>query len=340
MLGRDFLMSARAKREREQPPSSSEGVPTVGFPDMKEANVRVVFASIWAAACNNPMAIDVKPCYETSDEAREQGEKQLSYYEKLTTRTPFRLIRNRQNLQNVVKGAYRLGFILSMEGADPILSPGHLHEWVERGVRVVGLAHGRTRYAGGTKQPGPLTQLGRELLREMERQSVILDTSHMAEESFFQAVDSFSGRIIATHSNCRALIPTDRHLTDEMIRAIIEREGVIGVVLFNKFLSAEWEKSSQAKGSVTLGHVVKQVEHICEVAGDSNHVGIGSDLDGGFGSESIPAELDTIADMPKIADALKQAEFSEEEVTGILGENWLRFLNAALPNNGNASFGD
>ena len=328
VLGQDFLSSAYAKRTHE---SSPWGIPTVGFPEVKEANIRVVFASIWAAACHNPTNLHVKPCYETPEEACKQGQEQLSYYQKLVANPEFSLVTTKRDLAEVTGDQYRLGLLLSMEGADPILSPEHLNEWVKKGLRVVGFAHGRTRYSGGTRQPGPLTDLGRGLLSAMEREHVILDISHMAEESFFDAMRLFHGPIIATHSNCRALIPTDRHLSDEMIRAIVERDGMIGGVLFNKFLTTDWEKNGRIKGSVTLADFVRQLRHMCDVAGDAEHVGIGSDFDGGFGSESIPAEMDTIADMPKIGVALTDSGFSDREVDGIMGENWLRFLRKTLP---------
>jgi membrane dipeptidase len=298
---------------------------------MEEANVRVIFASIWAAACDNPTKIRVEPCYETPEQAYQQGQQQLSYYENLTRDARLSLVTTRRQLGDVISGKRTLGLVISMEGADPITSPSELHEWVARGVRVIGLSHGRTRYAGGTGQPGPLTHLGRELLSEMEGEPVILDTSHMAEASFFEALSLYGGPVIATHSNCRTLIPTDRQLSDEMIQAIVKRKGVIGAVLFNRFLSPDWDQAGRVKERVTLTHFTKQVEHICEVAGNSDHVGIGSDFDGGFGSESIPAELDTIADLPKIADALTKAGFSEKEVNGIMGENWLKLLNRTLP---------
>ena len=327
-LGQDFLLSAFAKRASG---SSQWGVPTVGLPEVKEANIRVVFASIWAAACHNPTNLLVHPCYETAEEACELGLQQLSYYQKLLRNPELSLLTTKRAVNDVTDDGYRLGLLLSMEGADPILSPKHLNEWVAKGLRVIGLAHGRTRYAGGTGQPAPLTELGRDLLLEMERQHVILDTSHLAEESFFEALAVFHGPVIATHSNCRAIIPTDRQLSDEMIQAMVQREGIIGGVLFNKFLSQDWEKNGRRKETVTLSHFVKQIEHICDVAGDTKHVGIGSDLDGGFGRESIPAEMDTIADLPKIAVALSEAGFSDAEVDCILGKNWLRFLNQALP---------
>ena len=331
VLGRDFLLSAYTKREQETSAPSPWGIPTVGFPEMEAANVRVVFASIWAAACHNPTGIPVKPCYETPEEACEQGQMQLSYYENLTNNPRISLVRTKHALEDATEGRYHLSLVISMEGADPIISPKHLHAWVERGLRVVGLAHGKTRYSGGTGQPGPLTELGRELLSAMEHEPVILDTSHMAEDSFFEALDLFEGPVIATHSNCRTLIPTDRHLSDEMIRAVVKREGVIGIVLYNKFLSADWDKTGRVKQHVTLAHFVKQVQHVRDVAGKTSTIGVGSDLDGGFGSESTPAEVDTIADLPKIADALLEAGFSEKEISGIMGENWLRLLKNSLP---------
>jgi len=331
MLGRDFLLSAYETRKLEGVASAARGTATVGFPEMKEANIRVVLASIWAAACHNPTGIPVKPCYETAEEAYEQGQRQLAYYEKLTRDPHISIVGTKGALKNAMGGDYRLGLILSMEGAEPIISPNTLSEWIARGVRVIGLAHGRTRYSGGTRQPGPLTPLGRELLLQMEDEPVILDTSHMAEESFFEALAHFHGPVIATHSNCRSLVPTDRQLSDEMIRAIVQRDGVVGVVIYNKFLRADWEKNGRVKERVTLTDLVKHVRHICEVAGDSDHVGIGSDLDGGFGRESIPVELDTIADMPKIGGALAENGFSELQVEGIMGQNWVRFLYRTLP---------
>lgn len=330
-LGRDFLLSAHDKRAKEFPPNPLWGISTVGLPDLERANVRVVFASIWAPACDNPTKIPVKPCYKTPEEACALGQKQLSYYQNLTRNQPLALVTTKQSLQNVISADYRLGLIISMEGADPILSPAHLHEWVSGGLRVIGLAHGRTRYSGGTGKSGPLTPLGRELLAEMKREPLVLDLSHMAEASFFEALELFHGSVIATHSNCRALIPTDRHLSDEMIRAIVRRGGVIGIALFNRFLRADWDETGRVKERVTLADFMKQVNHICDLAGDTTHVGIGSDFDGGFGSESIPSEMDTAADLPKIADALSQSGYAHDDIVGMMGVNWLDFLKKTLP---------
>jgi membrane dipeptidase len=216
-----------------------------------------------------------------------------------------------------------------MEGADPIVTPAQVPEWYRAGVRIVGTSWGQTRYAGGTRAPGGLTPDGRELLPEMEHAGLILDTSHMAEQSFFEALEIYHGAVIASHSNCRAFVNTDRQLSDGMIRSLVERDGVIGSVIYNRFVKADWDTSA-LKDAVSLTDVMEHMLHICDIAGDANHIGIGTDFDGGFGRESSPREIDTIADLQKLGDVLA-ARFSDEEITGILGGNWIRILRRALP---------
>jgi membrane dipeptidase len=165
----------------------------------------------------------------------------------------------------------------------------------------------------------------------MESAGLILDLSHMAEASYFEALDLYHGPVIASHSNCRAYVPTDRQLSDEMIRALIKRDGVIGVVFFNQFLHPRWAESGKVKSQVTLVDVVKHIQHICEIAGDTLHAAIGSDFDGGFGAESIPAELDHVTDLHKLEKTLREAIFSENDVENIMSGNWLRTLKRFLP---------
>ena len=179
--------------------------------------------------------------------------------------------------------------------------------------------------------PGPLTDAGRELMRELEKSRLILDSSHMSDESFFEALKLFPGTVIASHSNCRTLVPTDRQLSDEMIRALISRDGVIGAVFYNPFLVNGWAEAGKVKSQATLGHVVQHIRHVCNIAGDARHVAIGSDLDGGFGVESSPADIDTVADLGKLALALSSNGFSDEDVGGVMQRNWMRILEKALP---------
>jgi membrane dipeptidase len=331
VLGRDFLSSVNDTRARETPPNLQVGTATLGLPELLQANVRIVLASIWPVPCGYPN-LNVTPCYTTTDQAYAQARAQLAYYHSLGKDHRIQLITNREELSKVVNASdQRLGLVISLEGGDSIPSPRYVQEWWASGVRIIGPAHRRTQYAGGTSQPGPLTQEGRELLKEMDRSSMVLDLSHMDEEAFFPALDAFRGPVIASHSNCRVYVPTNRQLSDEMIRALVERGAVIGVVLYNPFLLADWKTNHRPKADVTLTTVVKHIRHICDVAGDAKHVGIGSDFDGGLGMESIPLEFDTAADLPKLADALAEAQFTENEIDDIMGWNWIRFLENSLP---------
>jgi|SRR5208337_2770610 len=329
--GRDFKLSALEKRKLDTPPDSGKGIATVGLPELIQADVRIVFATLWAAPCNTPES-KAKPCYETPQQAYDLARKQLEYYNDLAKDPRITLIRSRNDIDSVLNpDSSRLGMVLLMEGADPIVTPKQAREWFEAGVRIVGPAWHATRYAGGTQTPGPLTGIGRELMGEMDRTGLILDLSHMAEASFFEALELFHGPVIASHSNCRTIVPTDRQLSDEMISALVAREGVIGAVLYNKFLQSDWKQTGAIKSKVTLSDVVKHIRHVCDLAGDRLHMGIGSDFDGGFGAESIPAELDTAADLPKVGEALGDAGFSQTDIDNILGGNWVRLLRRALP---------
>jgi membrane dipeptidase len=215
-----------------------------------------------------------------------------------------------------------------MEGADPIRTPAEAQFWFEAGVRIVGLAWKRTRYAGGTGAPGPLTGEGVELVRALDGCGMIHDVSHLAEESFWQLLDVSGGPVMASHSNCRAIIPTDRQLSDEMIRALAARGGVIGINFYDKFLLPPPEAG---KRKAALADVVRQVRHVCDIAGDALHVGIGSDMDGGFGRENLPAEISTSADLPKLGELLEREKLTPQQVGDILAGNWLRFFGHCLP---------
>ena len=167
-------------------------------------------------------------------------------------------------------------------------------------MRIVGPAWlAGSRYAGGNAAPGPLTDEGRELLEVLADLGVILDLSHLADESFFEAVDRFEGWVVATHANPRARVPGNRQLSDAMIRRLAERDGVVGIVPYNRFLRPGWTKGDP-KNAVTVADVAAAIDHVCQVVGDAAHVGLGSDFDGGFGAEAAPAEIDTVADLARV----------------------------------------
>jgi membrane dipeptidase len=215
-----------------------------------------------------------------------------------------------------------------LEGADPIRTLDDVADWFKAGLRMVGMAWKRTRYAGGTGAPGPLTAEGIALVRELDRWGVIHDVSHLAEESFWQLLDISGGPVVASHSNCRAIVPTDRQLSDAMARAIFSRNGVIGLNFFDKFLL---EPSEYGKRRATLADLTRHARHFCDLAGDARHVGLGTDMDGTLGREQIPIEIRTSADLPRVAEALSAAQFSDDDVAGIVGRNWAEFFARSLP---------
>lgn len=332
-LGRDFFESVAQKRAREgATPAHGEGSAVVGFPELIAGNVRVVFATIYVAAAR-PDRTSWGKTYSTPQEAHDQAMEQAAYYALLASDRRVSIITTRADLERVINSEMpRIGLVILMEGADPIVTPERTQEWFNAGVRIVGPAWSQTRYSGGTRAPGPLTELGRALMPQLERAGMILDASHMAERSFFDALELFHGALIASHSNCRAFVgaDADRHLSDEMIRALIARDGVIGMAFYNRFIKVGWDKGAR-KEAVTLADLVRHIRHICDLAGDAAHVGIGSDFDGGFGLESVPREIDTVADLRRIGDALSAARFSDAEIAQFLGGNWIRLLRRALP---------
>jgi len=225
-----------------------------------------------------------------------------------------------------------IGYILSLEGADSIRTIGDLEFAYEQGLRAIGPAHyGPGRYAQGTNASGGLTPEGRELLREMDRLGIILDATHLCDESFWEALDLFQGPVWASHNNCRALVPGVRQFSDEQLRALIARGAVIGAVLDAWMLIPGWKRgeSTPASTGVSLEHSVDHIDHICQLAGNARHCGIGSDLDGGFGREQSPCDIDTIADLQKYQDVLQRRGYPQQDIEGILYGNWVAFLRRA-----------
>lgn len=334
-LGRDFTQPVAVTRAREGD-NHPEGICTLGLPDALNSGVGLVFGTLFVAPAQSGCS-DCYAVYHDAEEAHQLACRQLEHYRDLARHPQIRLVHNRGDLHQL-KATWgsadpQLGIVVLMENADPIRTPAEAGFWFERGVRIVGPAWRGTRYSGGTGDPGPLTRDGRMLMRELERNGLTLDVSHMAEESFWQALDLFGGTVIASHSNCRALMPgtrEDRHLSDAMIQALVARDAVIGIVLYNQFLAPDWNRT-RGKQSLGLEAMLHHVDHICQLAGDACHVAIGSDFDGGFGSESIPRELDTVADLPRIAEALSKAGYADAAIAGIMGTNWLRLLERSLP---------
>jgi membrane dipeptidase len=331
---RDYTRPVAETRALEGP--REYDVATLGLPDALAGGVGVVFGTLYVAPADSGLAQKGR-CYGTADEARELALEQLAVYRGLARHPQVRLVETRADLAAVRaswdRGEPVQGIVLLMEGADPIRTPAETAEWYAAGVRLVGPAWKRTRYCGGTGEPGPLTAEGRALMGELRRAGIALDVSHMAEASFWEALDLFDGPVVASHSNCRALVPLgrpDRHLSDPMIRALVERDAVIGVVLYNRFLDDDWAYE-RGKSALGLDSALRHIDHICQIAGDARHVAIGSDFDGGFGAEAIPRELDSVADLGRIGAALRATGLGAADVEAVLSGNWLRILERTLP---------
>lgn len=347
LSGRDFTRSVAENRAREGD-EPLDGICSLALPELLQAGVGLVFGTLFTlpATAKLPSVLEHKQnrAYQTIQQAHDMARRQLDYYYDLTARDDVRLVTNRAELQQLrtdwqagvdpqTGKSPLVGIVPLIENADPVRTPDEVAWWYEQGVRLIGPAWQANRYTGGTSQPGPLTDLGRALLNQMADVGMILDTSHLAEESFWQALDRYEGVLIASHSNCRRLAPAevaDRHLSDRMIEALVERDAVIGVVLLNGFLNRSYYLG-QPKDQTPLEMVVRHIDHICQIAGDAAHVAIGSDLDGGFGSEKMPRELDSVADLPKVGAALREHGYTDEHIAAIMGGNWLRTLERGLP---------
>jgi membrane dipeptidase len=223
-----------------------------------------------------------------------------------------------------------IGYILSLEGADSIRDLDDLHRSYEQGLRALGPAHyGVGRYAHGHDTDGRLSTLGRGLLNEMDSLSIILDVTHLCERTFWDALDVFQGPVWASHHNCRALVDDPRQLSDDQIKAVAERGGVIGVSFDVWMVAPGWDRGIAKHPDVpnaNLSKLADHVDHVCQPLGTSQHTGIGSDLDGGFGNEQTPSDLDTIADLSKFTEILQQRGYSDEHLQGICHGNFIGFL--------------
>ena len=225
-----------------------------------------------------------------------------------------------------------VGVIPAMEGCDAICHPQQAGEWFSAGLRCASLVHyGSSKYASGTGDDGPVTAEGIKLLAEFERLGMILDTTHLCDTSFFQALDHFGGPVLASHQNCRAIVPGIRQFSDEQIHLLLQRDGILGIAFDAWMLHPDWERGVTDRSVVSIAAAADHVDHICQLAGDHQHVALGSDLDGGFGTEQTPSGLETFGDLRKLTDILAGRGYSSEAIDAIFGRNWLQFFAKHLP---------
>jgi membrane dipeptidase len=310
---------------------------TVSLPELRKGNVGLVVATQIArfVAPDNPL-----PGWHSPQQAWAHTQAQLAWYRAMEKQGELKQIRDWQDLESHLtywnagedKSQKAIGYILSLEGADSIVSLDYLETAYENGLRALGPAHyGPGRYAYGTDSSAPLAQQGKDLLRKMDELGIILDATHLCDLAFWDALDHFQGPVWASHNNCRALVDHNRQFSDEMIKALIARGAVIGGVFDAWMLSPGWIRgeSTPKERNVTLATLLDHLDHICQLAGNANHIGIGSDLDGAFGKEQCPADLESIADLQKIPDLLRARGYSDEDVQKVMHGNWLHFLKKA-----------
>ena len=344
---RDQLLGLSELRRREAGMSgSSRGRCTVSLPEMHRAHVRVCLATLLCRALPSELPEmdpdigeigkrtrgevilreDLDFANQTIACAAAQG--QLAYYRLLEQQGAIRILYGREDLEALWNDPQApLGIILSMEGCDPIVEPAQAAWWYEQGLRTACLAHyGPSAYAMGTGGDGPLTSAGRALLGEFDRLGLLLDLVHTADTAFEQALDLYQGPVFVSHGNCRALVSHDRQITDAQIREVAARGGILGVVMDEWMLVPGYLRGHPDRSRATLENVADQIDHICSLLGTSEHVGIGSDLDGGFGTEQTPLDLNTIADLQKLGGILERRGYRDGDIEGIFSGNWLRFF--------------
>ena len=332
---RDLLKSVAELREFEnQFEGITPGDCTVSWEELRQGRIGMTISTLLPRLHRKDAALTH---FQSRDAAYGAAHGQLAYYRSLVQRGVLREITDSASLrehvtawENDTTGTLPIGFILSMEGSPPILSPAQVAEWYEAGLKILGPAHyGPAPYCFGTGSEGGLTADGPDLLREMEQAGMLLDVTHLSDQSFWEALDVYSGPVLASHHNCRTLVPGDRQLDDEQIKVLIERDAVIGAAFDCWMIKTGWVIGVTQPGEVTMEHIVDHIDHICQIAGNARHAALGTDLDGGFGKEQSPADLETIADLGNIATILAARGYSEEDIEGILYRNWVEFFYRA-----------
>jgi membrane dipeptidase len=336
---RDYQKSIREIREREKDmtdkPDRGNGV--VCFEELRKGNIGLVVATQiarYVAPDNN------LPGWHSPEQAWAQTQAQLAWYKAMEEAGEMVQITNLQQLEQhlerwnngVATAKKPIGYILSLEGADSIVNVSYLERAYNYGLRAVGPGHyGPGRYAQGTNATGGIGQPGRALLREMERLNIILDATHLCDDSFWEAMDHFHGHVWASHNNVRALVNHNRQFSDEQIKELIKRGAVIGGVMDAWMMVPEWIKKVSTPLSMDCGleKLIDHMDHICQLAGNALHIAIGSDLDGAFGKEQSPYDIETIADLQKLPDLLAKRGYTPEDINNVLHGNWLRFLRKA-----------
>ena len=349
--GRDYRRSVAETRKLEigQPLIQDVGEALLGWPEYQQANLAVFFGTLFILPADKSTPLTEPYTYNDFSKARSLYQAEVDIYRSLVDENPemFRMIQSTAELSDHIKlwknspadypeKTNPVGIVMLMEGAEGIKSPQEIYEYYEQGLRLVGPVWGGGRFCGSSVIPGTFTDEGKELLQVMSELKLGLDISHMDAQSALYALDHYDGHVVATHGNVLRLVPefpSERLFTDDIIRNIIERDSVMGVIPVNFFLKNGWHNAND-RTEISLDILLNHIDYVCQMAGDASHVGIGSDFDGGFGLGDIPIEMDSISDIQLIGAGLKKRGYHPEDVDAICYGNWLRMLERILPEYG------
>jgi membrane dipeptidase len=341
---RDLTRPLADVRQREQGKGDKvdRGRSVCTLPEMRRGSIGLCIATQIAryVAPDNPL-----PGWHAPEIAWAMTQGQLAWYRAMEARGEMVQIANRSDLdrhvalwqsptRSVSEGSLPIGYILSLEGADSIVELAYLERAFAYGLRAIGPAHyGPGRYSPGTGASGGLTPAGRDLVREKLRMRIVLDVTHLTDEAFWEALDIYDGSVWASHNNCRALVPHQRQFSDEQLKELIRRDAVIGAAFDAWMMVPGWVrgKTTPLETGVKIETIVDHVDHICQLAGSARHCAIGSDLDGGYGTEQTAMDLDSIADLARLPETLARRGYSADDIAGIMHGNWIRKFRAALP---------
>ncbi len=331
---RDLTWSVAEIRasEKGMTDKPDRGKNTVSLEAMRKGNIGLCVATQIARYVhkNNPL-----PGWNSPQQAWAQTQGQLAWYKAMEAAGEMVQITNKLQLEahlalwKTTEGKKPIGYMLSLEGADSIVTIDYLQHSYEQGLRAIGPAHyGPGTYAHGTDSVGGIGTKGKELLKEIERLNLILDATHLCDVSFWETMKHYNGPVWASHNNCRTFVNHNRQFADEQIKELIQRKAVIGIALDAWMMVPNWVRgtSTPKEMNVTLQQMIDNIDHICQLAGNSLHVGIGTDLDGGFGKEQSPTDLDTIADLQKVPELLNKKGYTTTDIENIMNKNFLHFL--------------
>ncbi|MNK01627.1 Membrane dipeptidase [compost metagenome] len=327
------------RREKGMDDKPDRGKATVTFDELRRGHIGLVVATQIARFVKPESSL---PGWYSPEQAWAQTQGQLAWYKAMEADGQMKMICTKTDLDQHLAlwsdgsdhADKPIGYLLSLEGADSIVDISYLETAYNYGLRAIGPAHyGPGRYANGTDSSGKLSEQGISLLREMERLAMILDATHLNDDAFWDAVQRYNGAIWASHNNCRKFVDHNRQFSDEMIKTLVEKKAVIGVALDAWMMVPNWVRgvSDPKTSNCSMEIMANNIDHICQLAGNVDHVGVGSDLDGAFGREQCPYDLETIADIQKVFGILSKRGYDNTDLEKIASKNWLNFMRNALP---------